>query len=205
MVTTTEPPPTTRIQRWKSFRFRDRVRTLISPGDSAHQLACGASVGVFVAFTPLLGLHFAIIVVLAFVLQRVVRFNQALAVAASYISNPLTFAPILWASYEVGAGVVPAGAGGFNLQEMSRAFDWRGGIQSIPGQLLGLGTPMLVGSLILGGSLAVATYPMALAIVTWYRSGQPPQIPAFEAGQTEPAEGLEIQSAGRVESQVGNR
>lgn len=199
---TTELPSTSRIQRGKSFRFRDWIRNLISPGDSSHQLAFGASVGVFVAFTPLLGLHLVIIVCLAFLLQRIVRFNKALAITTSYLSNPLTFAPILWASYEVGAGLVPAGAGKFNPQELPRAFDWRGGIQSIPEYLMGIGLPMLLGSVILGGCLALVTYPVALALVTWYRCGGTPRNFAILVEPIQPVGTSETQVMERVRSEV---
>ena len=82
-MTTELPPPQTRMQRWKAFQFRAWVRELMSPEDSSHELALGASIGVFVGFTPLFGLHLVLILFVAFVLQRLVRFNKALAVAAS--------------------------------------------------------------------------------------------------------------------------
>ena len=165
------PPATTRIQRWKSFQFRDWVRSLISPGDSAHELALGTAIGVFVGFTPLFGLHLVIIILVAFVLQRLVRFNKALAVAASYINNPVTFAPMIWASYKVGSLLMPSAAGTLIQGRQLHELDWHGGIRALPKILYALGLPMLVGCLVLGSVMALAAYPVTYGLVKWYRRG----------------------------------
>ncbi len=166
------PPSTTWIQRGKSFRFRDWIQGLISPGDSAHELALGTSIGVFVGFTPLFGLHLVIIILVAFVLQRLVRFNKALAVAASYINNPVTFAPIIWASYKVGAFLIPSAAGTLNSGPQPPEFDWRGGIRALPRILYAMGLPMLVGCLALGVIMALVSYLVSYSVVKWYRRGE---------------------------------
>ena len=129
------------------------------------------------AFTPLLGLHLFIIVFVAFIFQRLIRFNKAMAIAVCYVNNPLTFAPMLWASYEVGARLVPSAATKLNARELPLAFDWHGGIQSIPSYLVGIGLPMLIGCLVLGGVLAALTYPVTYALVRWYRRGESSQLP----------------------------
>jgi uncharacterized protein len=168
-MTTELPIPMTRWQRCKSFRLRERVRVLISPEDSEHELALGTSVGVFVACTPLFGLHTVIILFAAFALQRLVRFNKALAVAACYVNNPVTFAPMLWASYQIGDWLVPAEAGEIQAVLRRPELDWHGGIRSLPSLLSGIGWPMLIGCLVLGTALAAAAYPMTYALVGWYR------------------------------------
>ncbi len=189
------PPSTTWIQRGKSFRFRDWIQGLISPGDSAHELALGTSIGVFVGFTPLFGLHLVIIVLVAFVLQRLVRFNKALAVAASYVNNPVTFAPMIWASYKVGAFLIPSAAGKLNQGPQPHEFDWHGGIRALPKILYAMGLPMLVGCLVLGAIMALVAYPVTYSVVKWYRRSEagssPHTSPALltpEASTATPAE-----------------
>lgn len=166
------PASTSRIQRWKSFRFRDWLHGLISPGDSAHELALGASVGMFVAFTPLFGLHLVIIVFVAFLVQRLFRFNKAIAIATCYVNNPLTFAPMLWASYKAGAWLMPSAAGAFEPEKMLAGLDWKHGFQAVPKFLHGVGGPTLVGCLVLGVVTAALTYPLTRAFVNWYRRGE---------------------------------
>jgi len=155
--------------RWNSFRFREWLHTLISPGDSTHELALGAAIGMFVAFTPLLGLHLVIIVFVAFLCQRLVRFNKAIAIATCYVNNPFTFAPMLWASYKVGAWLMPSTAEVFDPEKVLKGLDWRHGFQAVPKFLHGIGLPMLVGCLLLGVVTAAVTYPLMFAFVTWYR------------------------------------
>lgn len=166
------PASTSRIQRWRSFRFREWLRGLISPSDSNHELALGASVGTFVAFTPLFGLHMVIIVFVALLGQRLIRFNKAIAIATCYVNNPFTFAPMLWASYKVGARLVPSAAGAFEPEKILAGLDSRHGFQAIPGLLHGVGLPMLVGCLVLGVVTAVLMYPIARAFANWYRRGE---------------------------------
>lgn len=189
-----EPAPsTTWIQRGKSFRFRNWVQSLISPEDSAHELSLGMSIGVFVGLTPLFGLHLILIIFVAFVLQRLMRFNKALAVAASYVNNPVTFAPIIWASYQVGAFLIPSAAGALNHGLSAPELDWHGGIRALPRILYAMGLPMLVGCLVLGTMMALVTYPVTYSVVKWYRRGQAgtgpgagPASPASEASTAPP-------------------
>ena len=171
-MTTDLPAPLTRLQRGMSFRFRDWVRELISPGDSAHELALGSSIGIFVGLTPLYGLHVMIILFMAVALQRLVRFNKAVAIAASYANNPVTFGPLLWASFQAGAYFVPASAGRPDHGPPTPEFDWHAGILALPQFLHTIGWPMLVGCLVLGGVMAVAVYPVTYAFVMCYRRGQ---------------------------------
>lgn len=177
----------TRWQRWKSFRFRDGVRVLISPDESAHELALGTSVGVFVAFTPLFGLHTVIIIFVAFAFQRLMRFNKALAIASCYVNNPVTFAPILWASYRVGAWLVPAAPGVIQAGLGPPELDWHGGIRSLPTLLYGIGGPMLIGCVVLGAATAAAVYPVTYAFVKWYRRGGVQVVPYVPVDSTSAA------------------
>ena len=121
--------------------------------------------------TPLFGLHTVIIILVAFALPRLMRFNKALAIAACYVNNPVTFAPILWASYRVGSWLVPAAPGEIHAGLRPSELDWHGGIRSLPSLLYGIGWPMLIGCVVLGAALAAAVYPMTYAFVKWYRRG----------------------------------
>jgi len=96
-----------------NFRFRLLVRLrpvlrfvkfrLLHVDDSAQQMARGIAVGVFVAYSPFLGLH----MLLALILAQLVRANKAVAVMAVWLSNPLTFAFIYYPSYLLGRLILP--------------------------------------------------------------------------------------------------
>jgi len=71
-----------------------------------HRLSLGFAAGAFASFTPLIGLHF----ILAMVLALVLRGNILASAVGTVIGNPVTF-PFIWlATYQVGSrilGVTP--------------------------------------------------------------------------------------------------
>lgn len=94
---------------WPDIGFRRSVRYLVLRlsriASSPHQIALGFSIGVFAAFTPLLGLHFFLAAIAAFV----ARASVLAAVLGTVVGNPLTL-PLMWAAaYEVGHKVTGGG------------------------------------------------------------------------------------------------
>ena len=76
-----------------------------------HRLSIGFAAGAFASFTPLIGLHF----ILALVLALVVRGNILASAVGTVVGNPVTF-PFIWlATYQVGSriiGVTPIAVSG---------------------------------------------------------------------------------------------
>ena len=80
--------------------FRGAFRRLLALDDPPERTALAFSIGVFIAFSPFLGLHTIMATVLAFAF----RFNKVAIYAGTFINNPfLTLVPIIVASYAVGA------------------------------------------------------------------------------------------------------
>jgi hypothetical protein len=83
--------------------FRKTLRRLLAIDDPPERTALAFSVGIFIAFSPFLGLHTIVATALAFIF----RFNKVAIYAGTYINNPfLTLVPIILASYAVGALVM---------------------------------------------------------------------------------------------------
>jgi uncharacterized protein (DUF2062 family) len=83
--------------------LRATVRRLLAIDDPPERTALAFSIGVFIAFSPFLGLHTIMATVLAFAF----RFNKIAIYAGTFVNNPfLTFVPIVLASYAVGALVM---------------------------------------------------------------------------------------------------
>src|SRR3712207_4743480 len=79
------------------------VQTCALPIYPPERTALAFSVGVFIAFSPFLGLHTIVATALAFIF----RFNKVAIYAGTYINNPfLTLVPIILASYAIGALVM---------------------------------------------------------------------------------------------------
>lgn len=83
--------------------MRDRLRTIAATlgliQDSPHRIALGMAVGLWVAWTPTVGLQTFIVLPIVWAL----RANPLAAILGIYLSNPLTFLPMYWAEYQLGA------------------------------------------------------------------------------------------------------
>jgi uncharacterized protein (DUF2062 family) len=80
--------------------LRSSLRRLLAVDDPPERTALAFSVGVFIAFTPLLGLHTLLATLVAFLF----RFNKIAVYLGTFVNNPfLTLVPIIFASYAVGA------------------------------------------------------------------------------------------------------
>src|SRR6266480_3372756 len=80
--------------------FRATFRRLLAIDDPPERTALAFSVGVFIGFSPVLGLHTIIATLVAFLF----RFNKVAIYLGTYINNPfLTLVPIILVSYAIGA------------------------------------------------------------------------------------------------------
>ena len=80
--------------------IRAAFRRLLAIDDPPERTALAFSIGVFIAFSPFLGLHTIMATALAFLF----RFNKIAIYTGTFINNPfLTLVPIIIASYAVGA------------------------------------------------------------------------------------------------------
>jgi len=80
--------------------FRAAFRRLLAIDDPPERTALAFSIGVFIAFSPFLGLHTIVATLIAFVFG----FNKIAIYTGTFLNNPpLTLVPIIIASYAVGA------------------------------------------------------------------------------------------------------
>ncbi len=83
--------------------FRTTFRRLLALDDPPERTALAFSIGVFIAFSPFLGLHTVLATLIAFLF----RFNKIAVYTGTFINNPfLTLVPIIIASYAIGAVVL---------------------------------------------------------------------------------------------------
>jgi uncharacterized protein len=80
--------------------FRANFRRLLALDDPPERTALAFSIGVFIAFSPFLGLHTIAATLVAFIF----RFNKIAIFAGTFLNNPfLTLVPIIIVSYALGA------------------------------------------------------------------------------------------------------
>ncbi len=145
--------------------FRAALRRLLALEDPPERTALAFSVGVFIAFSPFLGLH----TILATLLAVLFRFNKVAIYTGTFVNNPfLTLVPIILASYAVGAFLmgrpVALPEGGLELlrePHLLTAAYWR----ELFAQFWGLLLPFAAGGMVLSVVCSLAAYPATLKLL----------------------------------------
>jgi hypothetical protein len=149
--------------------------------DTPQRIARGMAVGLWVAFTPLMGFHMLI----ALGLSILFRANKALAIALVWLSNPFTLIPVYLPAYLVGRFFVgrlhPA-----SLTDPAQVADLLGNLFSFRNMLSCLhstafwkelavvfakiGLEVTIGGFVIGSILATLGYYGSLYLVRYHRT-----------------------------------
>ena len=112
---------------------------------SPHAIASGFACGSMVSFSPLLGLHFLLAIVFAYL----IRGNFVAALLGTFVGNPVTF-PFIWGLiYKVGTFVVSS---------KNKEFNYEINIDMIISQTYEIFLPMLLGGAVLALPVWLITY-----------------------------------------------
>lgn len=125
-----------------------------------RNVARGVALGLFVGFLLPIGQ-----IVVAALLAATARGNIMVAAAATLITNPLTFPPIYYAAYRIGAGML-----GSTLYTPATIEGSAAGVAMMIELLAGASFPTAVGLLVLAVLAAIAGY--ALVHLAWQFSLQ---------------------------------
>ena len=150
--------------------FRASFRRLLAIDDPPERTALAFSIGVFIAFSPFLGLHTILATVIAFLF----RFNKIAIYTGTFVNNPLlTLVPIIIGSYAVGALILgrPLGipAEGVELLKDPHIFSGEY-YHRIFVQSWDLVVPFAVGGMVLSIVCSLLAYPLTLRALRVYRS-----------------------------------
>lgn len=164
--------PTNNLYWWTNPRAL--LRAILQLDDTPHSIALGTAVGMFIGMTPTVGIQMGLVMLFAFLVRPLFYFNRVAAVITVYISNPLTLVPIYWFNYQVGTLFVE---GDLDREAFAAIFQGRNA-DHVWDLLLELfvdvGTPLIVGSLVVATICSVLTYPAMLWLV---RKCQKPRLP----------------------------
>ena len=132
-----------------------KLRLARLPG-SPYAIASGFACGSMVSFTPLLGLHFVLAVIFAYI----IRGNFIAALIGTVIGNPLTF-PLIWGViYKIGTYVTPIKHVKLN-QDIN--FDM------IINQTYEIFFPMLLGGIIIAPLVWIISYFIIYSFISSYK------------------------------------
>jgi len=149
--------------------FRAAFRRLLAIDDPPERTALAFSIGVFIAFSPFLGLHTILATLIAFIF----RFNKLAIYTGTFVNNPpLTLVPIIVASYAVGAllmgrplKIPPEGVELLKNPHLLTADYYR----QIFVQSWYLVEPFALGGMILSVVCSLIAYPLTLRALRAYR------------------------------------
>ena len=153
--------------------LRAAFRRLLAIDDPPERTALAFSIGVFIAFSPFLGLHTIMATVLAFLF----RFNKIAIYTGTFVNNPfLTLVPIILASYAVGALVLgrPLSLPAEDLEllkhpELFSGDYWRRLFLQSRDVLV----PFAIGGMVLSVVFSVIAYPLTLRFLRARRTDNP--------------------------------
>ena len=165
-----------RIQNRLMWRRGKRfiIHSILHADDSPERLARGVAVGVFMTFTPTIGLQMILVVSLAWLL----RANKIVGLPFVWITNPFTFVPIYYPMYVIGAMITGYDLVGIEWWKQlghPPAIDWwnLAGMWEMfrfyLAKLTRVAVPLWVGSLLVSTVLGLLSYFVTLSFVRTYR------------------------------------
>ncbi len=150
--------------------FRASFRRLLAIDDPPERTALAFSVGIFIAFSPFLGLHTILATLLAFFF----RFNKIAIYSGTFVNNPfLTLVPIILGSYAVGALILGRPlrmpSEGVELLKHPHLFsvDY---YRRVFVQSWDLVKPFAIGGMALAVVCSLLAYPLTLRVLRIYRN-----------------------------------
>ena len=144
-----------RVTRFISYYKLKLARLPASP----HAIAAGFACGSMVSFTPLLGLHFLLAIVFAYI----IRGNYVAALLGTIVGNPITF-PFIWGLiYKVGVFVTST-----KQKELNHEINF----DMIITQTYEIFLPMLLGGAILAIPVWLLTYSLTHSFVSSYKKSK---------------------------------
>lgn len=146
------------------------VYRVLHVDDTPHRIALGLAIGIFITWTPLIGLQMVLTVALA----ALVRANKFVGVPFVWISNPLTAVPLYGFNFLIGAWILP---GKYSLKKFAESAStalrfsgsWMDRITEWWSAMWDFFWPLWIGSILVGLLLGVTTYFVTRRAVVLYR------------------------------------
>jgi uncharacterized protein (DUF2062 family) len=146
--------------------IRDRIRGIFQLTDSPNKLALAFAVGVFIAFSPTIGLH----TISCFALAWIFRLSTVVVFTAALINNPWTMVPLygfcLWFGIKITGSTIVTPVIAWQTLTFSsayhilRPFLW----------------PFVAGTVVVGTAVAILSYFFIYWAVVRYRKTDRKQV-----------------------------
>ena len=160
-------------KRNRLLRLRPVLRWVLKLRSSPRAIAGGLGLGMFIAFTPTVGIQ----IILAIIAATLCNVNRPAAIAPVWITNPVTVAPVYTFNYWLGTFIWP----GPPLAEVKELFvnlgnslthlqfwDMQEAVLAVLHMGLEILIPLLIGSTLIGVVLGIATYIISLKLLSFF-------------------------------------
>jgi uncharacterized protein (DUF2062 family) len=140
-------------------RIREQLKTMLHMGESPDRLALAFAVGVFIGFSPLIGLH----TVMAAGVVWGLRMNPVAVFTGAYLNNPWTFVPIYAGCTWLGLILWPGGAelAPLSMDDLT--------LKGLFTQMRPYLMPFVVGTTVAGAAVAAVGFVVMRWVVVSYR------------------------------------
>lgn len=150
-----------------------KLIAILKQKDTPHRIALGMALGIFIGILPIMGIQMTVVTLIALPL----RGNLKAAIAAVWISNPVTFLPMYFGYYQFGLLFFPSRDLTWEqfrqIIAMAGEWDWSA-IGESTKRILALGAdiliPMWTGAAILAVVFGIPSYFVTRALVVRYRA-----------------------------------
>ncbi len=168
--------------------FRPLIRYLkfkiLHIDDSPKSIARGVSVGLFVAWTPFLGFH----ILISLLLASIFKANKVAAVLLVWISNAATLLIIYYPGYLLGSFILSLfrPERQYSLEQIKKSFAQISDSGSILSDIftvefwrnfshffIKIGLELTVGGCLIGLMMAIIGYFVTYKMILWHRQGRP--------------------------------
>ncbi len=152
------------------LRLRPVLRWVLKLRSSPRAIAGGLGVGMFIAFTPTVGIQ----IILAIIAATLCNVNRPAAIAPVWITNPVTVAPVYTFNYWLGTFIWP----GPPLEEVKTLFvnlgsaltnlsfwDMKDAVLAMVQIGMEILIPLCIGSVVVGIVLGIITYILSLKLL----------------------------------------
>ncbi|MEZ6090093.1 MAG: DUF2062 domain-containing protein [Pirellulaceae bacterium] len=143
------------------------LHNVLHADDPPHSLAMGIAIGLFVTFTPTIGLQMLLVMCLAWIF----RANKIVGVPIVWLSNPATFVPIYLPCYKVGRWLLNSEPKDrqwwHNLHHPPMGFLAK--IEFYWSSIWEIIGPLTIGCLLVASVIAVVGYIVSYSVIYTYR------------------------------------
>jgi uncharacterized protein (DUF2062 family) len=142
--------------------IRDRIRSVFQLRDSPNKIASAFALGIFIAFSPIIGLHTLSGLFLAWLF----RCSKFVVLTAAFVNNPWTIVPMygfcLWFGIKITGTIESAPNIAWQTLTFSSAFH----------VLRPYLWPFVAGTIVVGAAAAVISYFFVYWVAVRYRKGK---------------------------------